>query len=158
MAPSAYWGMEQIWDTKFDNHNAMFDAKGRLWLTGTNHAPGTPAFCRKGSDNPYAKVFPLDKNERQLAMFDPKTQKFTFIDTCFGTHHLQFGFDKRQHAVDQRRRPRGRLARTPRCSTRPATPRRRRAGRRSCSTPTATASSTSYTEPGQPIDPNKDMR
>ncbi len=20
--------------------------------------------------------------------------KFTFIDTCFGTHHLQFGFDK----------------------------------------------------------------
>ena len=27
-------------------------------------------------------------------MFDPKTQKFTFIDTCYGTHHLQFGFDK----------------------------------------------------------------
>ncbi len=27
-------------------------------------------------------------------MYDPKTQKFTFIDTCFGTHHLQFGFDK----------------------------------------------------------------
>jgi hypothetical protein len=72
----------------------MFDSQGRLWLTGTNHAPGTPAFCRKGSDNPYAKAFPIDANERQLAMFDPKTQKFTFIDTCFGTHHLQFGFDK----------------------------------------------------------------
>ena len=69
-------------------------AKGRVWMTGTNHAPGTPAFCRKGSDNPYAKAFPIDNNERQLAMFDPKTQKFTFIDTCFGTHHLQFGFDK----------------------------------------------------------------
>jgi hypothetical protein len=94
LAPSAYWGMEQVWDTRFDNHNDMFDGKGRLWLTGTNHAPGTPAFCKKGSDNPYAKVFPLDTNERQLAMFDPKTQKFTFIDTCFGTHHLQFGFDK----------------------------------------------------------------
>ena len=63
-------------------------------MTGTNHAPGTPAFCRKGSDNPYAKVFPIDKNERQLAMYDPKTKKFTFIDTCYGTHHLQFGFDK----------------------------------------------------------------
>ena len=25
---------------------------------------------------------------------DPKTNKYTFIDTCFGTHHLQFGFDK----------------------------------------------------------------
>jgi len=93
-AASAYWGMEQVWDTKFDNHNDMFDAKGRVWMTGTNHAPGTPAFCRKGSDNPYAKAFPLDTNERQLAMFDPKTAKFTFIDTCFGTHHLQFGFDK----------------------------------------------------------------
>src|SRR5208282_3560991 len=94
MAASAYWGTEQIWDTKFDNHNDMFDSQGRLWLTGTNHAPGTPAFCRKGSDNPYAKAFPIDANERQLAMFDPKTQKFTFIDTCYGTHHLQFGFDK----------------------------------------------------------------
>ncbi|HEX4236772.1 MAG TPA: carboxypeptidase-like regulatory domain-containing protein [Xanthobacteraceae bacterium] len=94
LAPSAYWGMEQIWDTKFNNHNDMFDAKGRLWMTGTNHAPGTRAFCRKGSNNPYAKAFPLDTNERQLAIFDPKTAKFTFIDTCFGTHHLQFGFDK----------------------------------------------------------------
>jgi hypothetical protein len=94
MAASAYWGTEQVWDTKFDNHNDMFDAKGRVWMTGTNHAPGTPAFCRKGSDNPYAKAFPIDSNERQLAMFDPKSGKFTFIDTCFGTHHLQFGFDK----------------------------------------------------------------
>ncbi len=94
IAASAYWGMEQVWDTRVNNHNDMFDAKGRLWLTGTNHAPGTPAFCRKGSDDPYAKVDPIDSNERQLVMFDPKTQKFTFIDTCYGTHHLQFGFDK----------------------------------------------------------------
>jgi hypothetical protein len=94
LAASAYWGMEQIWDAKFDNHNDMIDAEGRVWMTGTNHAPGTPAFCRKASSNPYAKSFPLDSNERQLAMFDPKTNKFTFIDTCFGTHHLQFGFDK----------------------------------------------------------------
>ncbi len=94
LAASAYWGMEQIWNTKFDNHNDMFDSRGRIWMTGTNHAPGTPAFCQKGSDNPYAKAYPIERNERQLAMFDPKTQKFTFIDTCYGTHHLQFGFDK----------------------------------------------------------------
>jgi hypothetical protein len=93
LAASAYWGMEQIWDTKFDNHNDMFDANGRVWMTGTNHAPGTPAFCRKGSENPYAKAFPIDSSERQLAVFDPKTEKFTFINTCFNTHHLQFGFD-----------------------------------------------------------------
>jgi hypothetical protein len=94
MAASAYWGKDQVWDTKFDNHNDMFDENGRVWMTGTNHTPSTPAYCRKGSDNPYAKVFPIEKNERQLAMYNPKTDKFTFIDTCFGTHHLQFGFDK----------------------------------------------------------------
>ena len=27
-------------------------------------------------------------------MFDPKTGKFTLINTCFPTHHLQFGYDK----------------------------------------------------------------
>jgi hypothetical protein len=26
-------------------------------------------------------------------MLDPKTKKFTYINTCFETHHLQFGFD-----------------------------------------------------------------
>ena len=29
MAPSAYWGMDKVWDTKFDNHNDMFDSQGR---------------------------------------------------------------------------------------------------------------------------------
>ena len=52
-----------------------------------------PAFCREGSDHPSAKLFPLKQSSRQLAMLDPKTMKYTFIDTCFGTHHLQFGFD-----------------------------------------------------------------
>jgi hypothetical protein len=94
MAASAYWGMAQNWDTRFNNHNDMFDGQGRVWMTGTNHAPGTPAYCKEGSDNPYAKVDPIDKNERQLAVYDPKTQKFAFADTCYGTHHLQFGFDK----------------------------------------------------------------
>jgi hypothetical protein len=26
-------------------------------------------------------------------MLDPKTMKYTMIDTCFGTHHPQFGYD-----------------------------------------------------------------
>ena len=94
IAPSAYWGMEQIWDSKINNHNSMIDGKGRLWLTGTDHAAGTPTYCRAGSDNPYAKVDPIDSNERQLVMYDPKAKKWSFIDTCYGTHHLQFGFDK----------------------------------------------------------------
>jgi hypothetical protein len=26
-------------------------------------------------------------------LYDPKTKKYTFVDTCYGTHHPQFGYD-----------------------------------------------------------------
>jgi hypothetical protein len=93
LAPSPYWGDEQIWDTRVNNHNSMFDRDGRVWLAAAIRAPENPAFCKAGSDHPSAKLAPIDRNSRQLAMFDPKTKKYTFVDTCFGTHHLQFGYD-----------------------------------------------------------------
>jgi hypothetical protein len=93
LQPSAYWGDEQIWDTKANNHNSMFDKKGRVWLAAGVRGLDNPAFCKKGSDHPSAKVFPLERSSRQAAVLDPKTMKYTFIDTCFGTHHPQFGYD-----------------------------------------------------------------
>jgi hypothetical protein len=90
---SAYWGDEKLWDTRANNHNAMFDDKGRLWIAATVRGMDNPAFCKQGSDHPSAKAFPLDKSPRQVAMLDPKTMKYTFVDTCFGTHHAQFGYD-----------------------------------------------------------------
>jgi hypothetical protein len=93
LAPSAYWGEEKLWDTRANNHNAMFDKRGRVWLAATVRDRPNPAFCRKGSDHPSAKAFPLEASSRQVAMLDPKTMKYTFIDTCFGTHHPQFGYD-----------------------------------------------------------------
>jgi hypothetical protein len=93
LAPSAYWGDEKIWDTRANNHNSMFDGKGRVWLAASVRGQDNPAFCKKGSDHPSAKVFPLEKSSRQVAMLDPKTMKYSFVDTCFGTHHLQFGYD-----------------------------------------------------------------
>jgi len=92
-APSPYWGDRQLWDTKANNHNAMFDGKGRLWSAASVRGRPNPGFCKKGSDHPSAKVFPLDMSSRQLSVLDPKTMKYTFVDTCFGTHHLQFGYD-----------------------------------------------------------------
>ena len=92
--PSAYWGDRQIWDTRVNNHNMMIDRKGRVWLTASVRGLDNPAFCKAGSDHPSAKLFPLNQSHRQLAMFDPQTMKYTFVDTCFDTHHLQFGFDK----------------------------------------------------------------
>jgi hypothetical protein len=93
LGPSAYWGDEAIWDSRVNNHNSMFDRHGRLWLAAAVRGPDNPAFCREGSDHPSARLFPVERTNRHLAMFDPKTQKYTFVDTCFGTHHLQFGYD-----------------------------------------------------------------
>jgi hypothetical protein len=90
---SAYWGDEKIWDTKVNNHNSMFDKDGRVWLAANLRAPNNPDFCKKGSDHPSAKLFPLDRSLRQVTIFDPKTNKYTYVDTCFQTHHLQFGYD-----------------------------------------------------------------
>ena len=91
--PSAYWGEEKVWNSKINNHNSMFDRKGRVWLAAAIRGPNNPDFCKKGSDHPSAKLFPLERNNRQLAILDPKTMKYSFIDSCFGSHHLQFGYD-----------------------------------------------------------------
>ena len=91
--PSAYWGDEVLWDTRANNHNSMFDGQGRLWLSATTRAQANPAFCRKGSDHPSARLFPLENANRHVTMLDPKTMKYRFVDTCFQTHHLQFGYD-----------------------------------------------------------------
>ncbi len=93
MQPSPYWGDEKIWDSKSNNHNGMFDKKGRVWFAARFRDAGDPAFCKKGSDQPSAKLFPLERSNRQITMLDPKTGQYTFIDTCFQTHHLQFGYD-----------------------------------------------------------------
>ena len=93
LEPSPYWGPDQLWDTRANNHNSMFDKQGRLWLAATIRAPENPAFCKAGSDNPSAKAFPTDRAVRHIAMFDPKTKKYTFVDTCYSTHHPQFGYD-----------------------------------------------------------------
>ncbi len=91
---SPYWGDEVIWDTRVNNHNSMLDRQGRLWLAASVRAPEKqPAYCQAASDHPSAKAFPTERAARHLAVFDPKTRKYTFVDTCFSTHHLQFGYD-----------------------------------------------------------------
>jgi hypothetical protein len=71
----------------------MFDGSGRVWLTSTVRPPDNPAFCRSGSNHPSAKLFPLERSSRHLAVYDPKSNKLTHVSTCFGTHHLVFAED-----------------------------------------------------------------
>jgi hypothetical protein len=92
-AASPYWGDEVIWDSKTSMHNPMFDEKGRVWFTSRVRSPDNPAFCKKGSEHPSAKMFPLERSNRQLSMYDPETGKITLISTCFPTHHLVFAED-----------------------------------------------------------------
>ena len=93
LAPSAYWGEEKIWNQRANNHNGMFDKTGRVWFAAAIRGIQNPAFCKKGSDHPSAMAFPLEVSSRQVSMLDPKTMKYSFLDTCFGTHHPQFGYD-----------------------------------------------------------------
>ena len=92
-APSPYWGEEVIWTSQTNVHNPMFDEKGRVWITAAVRPPENPDFCKEGSTHPSAKLYPLQRAGRHLAVYDPKSQKLTHISTCFGTHHLMFAED-----------------------------------------------------------------
>jgi hypothetical protein len=91
--PSPYWGSEPIWTSRNNVHNPMLDERGRVWITSAVRAPDNPAFCRAGSDHPSAKLTPVARASRHLAVYDPKTKVLKHISTCFGTHHLMFAED-----------------------------------------------------------------
>jgi hypothetical protein len=101
VAPSPYFGTEQVWDSKVNAHNPMMDQDGRVYFTAQVRSPKRPpAYCAAASGHPSAKVYPLTKtpdgfvqNSRQVTVYDPKSREYTFIDTCFGTHHLNFAED-----------------------------------------------------------------
>ncbi|MEX2436424.1 MAG: hypothetical protein WD735_07025 [Balneolaceae bacterium] len=92
--PSPYWGDEPIWDSKANVHNPMFDDQGRVWITATVRPPENPDFCREGSDHPSAMQFPVNRAGRHLGVYDPSTDEYTHISTCFSTHHLMFAEDE----------------------------------------------------------------
>ena len=92
-APSPYWGDEVIWTSKNNVHNPMLDHRGRLWLTSAVRGVDNPPMCLQGSSHPSAKLAPVPRSGRHLAMYDPATKKLTHIGTCFSTHHLMFAED-----------------------------------------------------------------
>ena len=91
--PSPYWDNERIWETRVNNHNSMFGKDGRLWLAASVRGADNPAWCKAGSSYPSAKAFPLERAVRHLAVLNPKTMKYDFVETCYSTHHPQFGYD-----------------------------------------------------------------
>jgi len=93
-APSPYWGEEAIWHSKTNVHNPMLDARGRVWITAAVRPPDNPDVCKEGSSHPSARLFPVNRAYRHLAVYDPATEQLTHIGTCFSTHHLMFAEDE----------------------------------------------------------------
>ena len=90
---SPYWGGEVIWDSQSVAHSFAMDSQARVWIAARVRPPETPAFCQEGSSHPSAQVFPIARSNRQVQMWDPAAEKITTVNTCFGTHHLNFAED-----------------------------------------------------------------
>lgn len=82
-----------------NNHTGTLDQHGRMWMTSTvNLSPRTvrksegdnPEFCTSPT-NKFASYLPRPADETRLAMvLDPTTGETEVVQTCFGTHHLNF--------------------------------------------------------------------
>ena len=90
---SPYWGDEAIWDSQSSAHSFAMDSQARVWVAARVRPAETPAFCQPGSSHPSAQAFPIERSNRQVQMWDPATQEITTVNTCFGTHHLNFADD-----------------------------------------------------------------
>ena len=89
--PSPYWGATDVWQRSADPRSVEVDHLGRPWLAVRHRAAQSqPAFCKAGSTNKFAKIMPFNQSGRQVAMYDPKTKEFMFVDTCFTADHNQF--------------------------------------------------------------------
>ena len=91
--PSPFWGDEPFMNAPANVHNPMMDGKGRVWMTSSVRPSRNAEWCGEASDNPSARYFPIRSSGRQASYFDPATQSFVLVDTCYGTHHLQFAED-----------------------------------------------------------------
>jgi hypothetical protein len=72
----------------------MFDELGRVWMTTKVQGNKVPQWCESGSGNKFAEYYQSRGSERQASYYDPASEEFGLIATCFGTHHLQFGWGK----------------------------------------------------------------
>jgi hypothetical protein len=89
-APSPYWGERHVWERYSDPRSAAIDGQGRVWFTGRIRDNRNPAYCTSSA---FGKYHPLETGGRQVMYYDPKTKRFTQIDTCFTADHNQITRD-----------------------------------------------------------------
>ena len=60
LAPSPYWGTEQVWDSQVNAHNPMMDQDGRVYWTAQQRSPKDPPdYCKRTSSLRSAQLYPL---------------------------------------------------------------------------------------------------
>ena len=90
---SPHYGDEAIWARASDPRSVAMDGQGRVWLTGrVRAADQQPDFCTD-SANKFADYFPVPRGTRQAFKYDPVSEMFDEIDTCFSADHNQLGHD-----------------------------------------------------------------
>ena len=98
--PSGFWDGEVIRNGSGRGRSSTIDEKGRTWFVSRFHDANSPDFCKPGSANKFTQYFPpggpsfgAALGNKQVVFYDPKTDKFTSIDTCFGPDHNEFSDD-----------------------------------------------------------------
>jgi hypothetical protein len=87
---SPHYGAD-VWRRSADVRSLAMDARGRTWMAVRNRTE-QPSFCTSSS-NKFAQTVPLQQSGRQVAVYDPKSQKWEHIDTCFTADHNILGTD-----------------------------------------------------------------
>ena len=90
MDPSPYWGTERTMGMS-NPRSGVMDQKGRPWMMAQIKSNSQPAFCKAGSTNKFARYFPIERGGSGAAMWDPKTEQWTMVDTCWSSDHNEFG-------------------------------------------------------------------
>ena len=88
--PSPHYGAD-IWRRSADVRSLAIDAQARTWMA-VRHRTAQPAFCTAAS-NRFAQNYPLKQSSRQVAVYNPKSQRWENIDTCFSADHNMLGGD-----------------------------------------------------------------
>lgn len=170
IAPSPYFGSEALWDSKFNAHTPTMDAEGRIYFAAQTRAPkNAPDYCAGASPLRSAQLYPLPAkpegfvgNARQVSVYDPKTKQWSFIDTCFGSHHLNFAQDA-DNTLFLNNVGQGELAILGWVNTRKFWATGDAAGSQGWTALVVDTNgdgkrSENYNQPGKPLDPTKDTR
>jgi hypothetical protein len=98
--PAGSWGGEVIRKGGAATRSGAIDEKGRAWFAGRFHDANLPDFCKPGSTNKFTQYFALvdprnmtGPGNKQVAFYDPRTEKITSIETCFAPDHNDFSAD-----------------------------------------------------------------